>query len=240
MQLKAIEQVILNNIGMRYDELSISTDAKEILDFAILHTCVNLAREEIKLNTNIKALNKIGTAIVVASGTSVYSLPSDFDVPITMYYWSSGGSEAIELEQMYVESLPSKIPVTVGSATPDTGTPSGYLILDTSTDLIQIALYPTPAVSGVILPVYKPVLTEKTVSTDEDTLMKRYPKTVIDFATSFAFQLLKKDDKQHDKYYGLGLSECFKIDLREMKADSNYKDKPSSVLIARRAGRLSK
>lgn len=240
MQLQQIEKIILNNIGMRYDELSISSDAKEVLDFAMLHTCVNLAREEIKLNTKLPCLTMIGSAITTIAGTSRYSLPTDFDITISMYYCASGSSKATLLQQLYMEDLPTSVPVSIGVTDIATGTPYGYIIAGTSADLIQIYLVDVPEVNGIILPVYKPVLTELTVAADEDILMKKYPKTIINLATAFAAQILKKDEKIHDKFYQIGLGECAKIDFREVKADSNYKELPPISIINARIGRLSK
>lgn len=241
MQLQSIERVVLNNIGMRYDELSIATDAKEILDFAILHTCVNLAREEIKLNTTkFPALNTLGAAIAVVSGTPNYNLPTGFDIPIAIYFYGTGLTSAVLLTQIYSESLPVDVPVTLGTASATTGTPDSYLLLGALANLIQIYLYPTPSTAGSILPIYKPVLTELTLTTDEDVIMRKYPKVVIDFATAFAWAILKKDHAQHDKYYTMGLSGCLKIDFREMKADSRYKDLPDKLTRNRRAARLSR
>ena len=235
MTLQQIEQVVLNNIGMRYDELSISTDAKEILDFAMLHTCINLAREEIKLNTNIPALMMLGTAITTIANQSTYSLPTDFDIPVKIFYESS--SSSWELEQLYVSGLSdTKILTTI-----DPGTPSKYLILGTSANLIQIILVTAPNIAGdIFAPIYKPVLTTLSLSTAEDIIMRKYPKTVIDFATAFAFQILKKDKEQHDKYYGLGLAECAKIDLRETNADSNFRELPPPSIRDARSQRLSR
>jgi hypothetical protein len=240
MILSTIEKLVLNNIGMRYDELSVSTDPKEILDFAILHTCVNLAREEIKLNTKLPCLTMFGTAINTVAGTSGYNLPTDFDIPIAIYYWAMGNSEAALLKQYYVEGLPATVPVAIGGATLVTGTVYGYIIAGTSADLIQIYIIDVPDVAGIILPMYKPVLTELSLATAEDVLLRKYSKTVINFATAFAAQLLKKDEKIHDKFYAIGLGNCRDIDLREMKADSNYHDLPSTYLMNLRAGRLSK
>jgi len=244
MNLRVIERVVLNNIGMRYDELSISTDAKEILDFAMLHTCIYLAREEIKLNTRLPCLTMIGTGIVTAAGTSSYSLPADFDIPIAMYYWSIGNSSAILLNQIYMESLPINVPVSVpvafGAAIFATGTPYGYIIAGTSADLIQMHIVDEPTVAGLILPIYKPVLTELTTFTDEDVLMRKYPKLVIDFATAFAWQILKKDPAQHDKFYALALGKCREIELREKMADANFKEKPPLSIINARIKRLSR
>lgn len=241
MQLREIEQFVLNAIGYdRYSSLSVDTNPEKIEDFASLHTCVNFAREEIKLNTKIPALTKIGTAIITASGNPLYSLPSDFDIPITFYYWASGNTSAYKLTQLYVENLPDKVPVAIGSAAIEAGTPANYIIADTSSDLIQVILNPEPNVAGVLLPVYKPVLTEVSLSTAECVLMRKYPKTVIDFATAFAFQLIKKDSAQHDKYYAMGMAECSKIDFREKTSDSNFKELPPLSIRNNRLGRASR
>jgi len=235
MNLQAIETLVLQNIGYdRYSSLSVDTDAAKIEDFAMLHKCVNLAREEIKLNTNIADVMAFGTAIVTASGVAQYALPVDFDVPVTMYYSLVAGTAGFKLARMYPQNLPSNISLT------DVGTPENYIILGNTAGVLQIYLLLTPNAAGVILPLYKPVLAELILAADEDSLMKKYSKAVIDFASAFAFQFIKKDGANHDKYYGLGLSECAKIDLREVKADSNYYEKPPQNIINARTGRLSR
>lgn len=241
MTLQQIETFVLQLVGYdRYSALSVDTNSEKMEDFANLHTCVNLAREEIKMNAKIPALARFGTAVAVTSGNAQYSMPTDFDVPIALYYYPNGSTTASELSQAYIENLPSEVPVTIGSATPSSGTPSQYFIVGTSSDLIQVYLYPTPDTSGFILPLYKPVLTTLTTATDQDTIMRKYPKAVINFATAFAWQLIKKDPAQHDKYYTLGMADCDKINLREIQADSTYRDVPDSLTRQRRAGRLSR
>jgi len=235
MNLRAIETLVLQNIGYdRYSSLSIDTDPAKMEDFAMLHKCVNLAREEIKLNTNIGDIMAFGAAIVTSSGVAGYSLSADFDIPVTMYYALIAGTAGFKLTRMYPQNLPSNISLT------DIGTPESYVILGNTTGVLQIYLLPTPNAAGVILPLYKPVLTELILPADEDSIMKKYSKTVIDFASAFAFQFIKKDGANHDKYYGLGIAECSKIDLREIRADSNFKELPSKYLMGQRSARLSK
>jgi len=233
MRLDAIEKVVLNNIGMRYDELSVSTDAKEILDFAMLHTCVNLAREEIKINTKIPDIMAFGAAIPTVAGTAQYSLPADFDLSVTMYYSTVAGMAGTKLSRMYPEDLPSSVSLV------DTGTPDSYLILGNTAGLLQIYLLLTPNAAGFILPLYKPILTELSLAADEDILMKKYSLAVINFATAFSFQLLKKDEKMYDKFYNLGLLNCSKIDFREKTADSNYRELPPLSIRNARSARTS-
>ena len=235
MILSAIETLVLQNIGYdRYSSLSVDTNAEKIEDFAMLHKCVNLAREEIKLNTNIADVMAFGAAIVTASGTAQYSLPADFDIPVAMYYALTAGTVGTKLTRVYPQNLPSNISIT------DIGTPSSYLILGNTAALLQIYLLPTPDAVGVILPLYKPVFAELILPADEDSLMRKYSKAVIDFASAFAFQFIKKDGPNHDKYYGLGIAECAKIDLRDMKSDSTFKELPSKYLMNQRAARISK
>ena len=77
MTLAQIERIILANIQYdRYSALSVDTDPGKVEDFANLHTCVNLAREEIKLNTTIPSLLKWTTAATTTAGTKAYSLPT--------------------------------------------------------------------------------------------------------------------------------------------------------------------
>lgn len=241
MTLQQIETIVLSLIGYdRYADLSVSTDTEKVADFALLHNCVTLAREEIKLNTKFPAIVTIGTGITVTADNTTYSLPTDFDIPVIMYYWQTGNSSVNKLQQIYIENPPDDIPIAIGNATMPGGMPTQYMLADTASDQIQIHLYPVPQVGGIILPIYKPVLTELTTSTDEDIIMTKYPKAVIDFATAFAFQIIKKDATAHDKYYTLGMTECEKIDLREKAGDSSYRDMPDYIIRNRRAGRLSR
>ena len=236
MNLASCEKIILQNIGYdRYSALSVDTNAEKIEDFANIHTCVNLAREEIKLNTNIPALNKLSASITTIANQATYSLPSDFDIPVKFFYESA--SSAWELEQIYVTNIPESRIIH----TTEIGSPLKYLILDNVAGIIQVLIAPTPSTSGEIFaPVYKPILTTLTAPTDEDIIMKKYPKTVIDFATAFAFQIIKKDEKMHDKYYALGMADSARIDLRETKADSSYKELPPASIRNARSARLSK
>ncbi|MBU2249904.1 MAG: hypothetical protein KKD77_24375, partial [Gammaproteobacteria bacterium] len=70
MILQNIERIVLSLIGYdRYSALSVDTNAEKIEDFANLHTCVNLAREEIKLNTLIPSILKWTSATATAAST---------------------------------------------------------------------------------------------------------------------------------------------------------------------------
>ena len=234
MILQNCEKIILSLIGFdRYSALSVDTNAEKIEDFANLHTCVNLAREEIKINTTIPSLLKWTSAIATVASQKAYSLPSDFDIPVKIFY--TDDTEEFELERVYPANLLEKVKDTTAE-----GTPSWYMILGESSALVQIELYNIPNKVHSFKGIYKPVLTEYTTASNEDTIMKRYPKTVINFATAFAFQTIKKDSAMHDKYFALGLEDCRKIDLREKAADSSYRELPDSLLRNRRADRLSK
>ena len=234
MTLKQIEEIILMTIGAdRYSSLSVDANAEKIEDFSNLHTCVNMAREEIKLNTTIPSLLKWTSATATVASTKAYSLPSDFDIPVKVFYTED--SSEFDLEQVYPANLLQKVTKTTTE-----GTPSWYMVLGESSALVQIEFYNIPSKAGSFKAIYKPVLTEYTTSTSEDILMKKYPQTVIYFATAFAFQIVKKDEKMYDKFYVMGLANCQKIDLREKMADSNYREIPDSLTRARRSARFSK
>jgi hypothetical protein len=218
--------------------LSVDTNAEKIEDFAILHNCVTLAREEIKLNTTIPALLKMGTNIQTIAGQRAYSLYADFDVPVKCYY--SSGSDEWELEQAYAATIKEKV-----TKLSDSGTPSWYVIADTANaitaPLVQCNLYNVPNVSNdSFFFIYKPILAEITISTDYDILMRKYPHTVIKFATAFASQIIKKDMVSFEKFYLMGKSDCQMIDSREMQADTGLKELPDGLMRGRRQGRLSK
>lgn len=233
MTLQNIETAILALIGEdKYSDFS--TDANRTADFANLHTCVNLARDEIKLNASMPALVTVGTVIPSVVNQSAYSLPTNFDVPVKMFYMDTDGVIS-ELTQLYVQNIAD---VVLGMTT---GTPSSYIILGTSGNLIQVYLVSIPALAGEsLLPIYKPVLTALSLSTDEDIILRKYPKAVINFATAFAWQILKKDQTQYDKFYAYGLNDCRKIDLREISADPNTPLTPDAFLSNKRQNRFTR
>ena len=234
MILSAIERVVLQLIGYdRYSALSVDTGPEKIEDFANLHTCVNLAREEIKLLTTIPALLKWTPSTATVASQKAYSLPSDFDIPVKVFYTES--SSEFELDQVYPANLLEKVDNTTAE-----GMPGLYMILGQSSSLVQIEFYDTPSKVGSYKAIYKPILAELTVGTSSDILMTKYPNAVINFATAFAFEIIKKDTNQHDKYYAMGVSDCKKIDFRELKADSNFRELPDSLTRSRRSARLSK
>ncbi len=240
MTLQQIETIVLSLTGYdKYSSLSVDTDSAKIEDFSLIHDCVNLAREEIKINSNMPSLLAVGATITVIANTAGYSLPTDFDIPKTIYYWNWGSTSAKRLKQYTIEDIPDTLPVAIGTATPDTGTPYSYVIMGTSGNLIQIYLYPTPDTAGIILPIYKPVLTTLTTSTDEDVIMRKYPKVVIDFATAYAFQMIKKDQANYDKYYAYGIKKCQAINLREMSCDPNLTIDVESLLTQKRVDRYT-
>lgn len=239
MTLQQVETIVLQLIGYdRYSSLSVDTNPEKIEDFAILHNCVTLAREEIKLNTTIPALLKIGSSIQTVAGQQAYSLYTDFDVPVKCYYTS--GSDEWEPEQAYPNTIKEKV-----TSLTDSGSPSWYVISDTANSVtapvIQCRFYNVPNVSNdSFLFVYKPVLTEITTPTAYDILMHKYPHTVIKFATAFASQIIKKDMVSFEKFYIMGKNDCQMIDTREMGADSGLKEIPDGLIRGRRQGRLSR
>ena len=233
MDLQNIETIVLQLTGYdRYAELSVSTVTEKVADFALLHRCVQLAREEIKLNCNIPGIIAEHSFTTVLN-TKVYSMPNTFDIPVKAIYKSS--SSQWVLGQVYLENLLQK----VGDITA-VGTPSVYMILGQSSDLIQLKLYDTPGTAGDTVYVYhKPVLTYLETSTDESVLMKKYPNTIIKLATAFAFQILKKSDAGFSRYYTLGYSDFSTINLREGSADINLTELPDALTRARRMGRTT-
>lgn len=235
MTLQEIEELILVNVGhKRYSELSVSSIAEDIEDFRFLHGCVNLAREEVKINSAFPQLMTFGTAITVAAGNFQYSLPVDFDIAVAMYFATNLLTVGNKLTQIDVRNLPANI------SNSDTGTPSSYVLSGIVANLAQIYLLPIPETAGVLLPLYKPVLTKLSTSTDEDIIMKKYPGVVINFASAFAFQYIKKDGANHDKYYLLGISDCKKINLREASFDPDPTVNVESLLAVKRNQRTTR
>lgn len=237
MTLEEIETFTLGAIGhTRYHTLSTkAANTDDGRDFALLHRCVYLAREEIKRNTFIPGILKKQT-IAVSANDNDYDLASDFDLPANVRYLTSGGAES-NLTRVYHENILQKLG---GSKTTELGTPSLYLIAGNVSDLIQIEFYLVPDSSATAYVFYKPVLANLTTSTDEDILMKKYPQTVIKLASAFFFQLIKKDGANFDKWYLLGTADFRKIDFLERSADSSYREIPSSSIRNQRMGRFTK
>lgn len=234
MNLQNIETQVLALIDYdRYADLSVDTATEKAADFALLHQCVNLARDEMKFNCSLPELYTVGTVIPSVASQAAYSMATDFDVPVKMFYLDTSGN-IIELSQISVENLGSLVLAT------STGTPSSYLMAGTSGNLIRVYLSPIPANSGEsLLPVYKPVLTSLTTNTDEDILMRKYPKTIINFTTAFAFQIIKRDQTGYDKYYAYGINDCRQINLRQSSFDANSSLSAETLLSKRRQDRLT-
>ena len=168
MNLRQIEEITLQNVGFdRYSSLSVDTNSEKGEDFANLHVCVWLAREEIKLNTLIPSLLKLTTLTTVAN-QKAYSLPSDFDIPYKARYRTA--SDEWELDQVYSENL-----LDVVGKTTDTGSPSWYRIFGSSSNLIQLELYNIPDTAGESADIeYKPILSNITTATSYDVIMNKY------------------------------------------------------------------
>lgn len=236
MILSDIEKSILIAIGYdRYSDLSVDTDATKIDDFAMLHRCVNIARDEIRLNTIIPALLKHATVITTVAGTKQYTISdTDFDIPVKAYFTDSGGSQK-ELIKVSPINILDKI-ATLTTA----GTPICYQIFgSTSAGLSYIELLPVDDVGGTLDIDYKPVLTDVTLASGEDTIMKKYPLTVIKIAIAWAAQFIKKDDKLFDKFILLGRADFKEINLREINSDPDNNLQVDSLLAKRRVGRLT-
>lgn len=235
MQLQDIEKIVLMNIGGdRYSVLSVATDDGKIEDFAILHKCVLMAREEIKLHTSIPSILKKQTITTVAS-QKAYNLASDFDVPEKIIYITTANSQ-FPLGQLYLGNILQK-----KSNITDTGTPDSYMIIGNTSNLIQMELYDTPNMAGETAYVYyKPILANITTNTGYDMIMAKYPNVVIKFATAYGFYYLRKDKTQFDIWFALGNKDLSEINKREIDSDSNYKELPNSYLRAKRIGRTTK
>jgi hypothetical protein len=237
MTLREIETFVLVNIGhKRYSTMSAagatSNDGK---DFALLHRCVFLAREEIKLNTKIDGLLKRDEITTVANQVS-YALATDFHVPVEGIYRTADAEHT--LERVYPENLLQKL---WGNSTTDTGTPSMYMLIGNTSDVMNVELYLIPDTAGHTAEfIYKPVLTNLTIATDEDLLMQKFSQTVIKLTTAFAQQLIKKNASEFNKWFSLGIADFSTINQREQAADSNYKVLPDSLTRRRRQGRFSR
>jgi hypothetical protein len=234
MTLQNIETAILQLVG--YDVYSsLSVDSSKTEEFSLLHRCVNIARDEIRLNTIIQALLKHTTTISSVDGTKRYTISNtDFDIPIVARYKTSSD----EIKLIRTDAL--NVLDDIGSTT-DEGTPSHYQIFgSTSAGLSYVELFPVPDTSGETLDMdYKPVLTDLISASDEDIILKKYPMTVIKIATAWAFQFLKKDDKNFDKWTVLGFADFPKINLRETGFDKDPTVKIDSLVAQRRKDRYT-
>ena len=240
MTLEQLETMILMGISYdRYSSLSVSTNAEKIEDFATLHRCVTLAREQIKLNVKLPSI-EVWDNVTVTAGTGTYNLPTDFDIPIGVYFFYSTGTdwEGWDLVQLYPENIIQKLGKPLSLL--EQGDPEYYVIMGQASDVIQITLAPTPDKAGFIGLTYKPVLTNLTTPTAEDVIMKKYPIAVINFAMAYGFYFLRKDQANFDKYFSLGMADCSKADFREKQADSSFRQLPDYLIRTRRMARFTK
>jgi len=236
MNLQQIETIVLANVGAdRYSDLASSTDDAKIADFSILHYCVLLARNEIKLYTEIPAILKRSSSNKTVASQKAYNLPSDFDVPVRVRYRTS--TNEWELKQVYPHNLLQQ----VGGLTTTEGTPSLYMIFGSSSNRIQLELYNIPENSNEDFDIeYKPILSLITATSEYDAIMSKYPHTVIKLASAFAIAFLRKDMTQFDNWYVKGFADFSLINQREISADSSYKELPDALTRARRMARATK
>ena len=237
MTLENIETAILRIIGYDYyADLSTSTDSAKIADFAMLHRCVNMAREEMRINCYIPALLAYTARIQTVAGTNEYTIPeTDFDLPKKVFSISVTNLIAGELERINEQNFLNK----VGTEDVPSDPPSYYEMLDSTADGIsKIRLYPTPNAGGdYIFIKYLKVLAEITTSTSEDILMRKYSNTVISLASAFAFQMIKKDDKNFATFMTLGRADFKNINVREANFDASPDITVDSLLSNRRSDR---
>lgn len=216
MNLQNIETIVLKNIKYdSYASLSADTDTAKMEDFSILHSCIYLAREEIKLNCLIPALLKHATQIATVAGTKAYTISdTDFDLPIALRYTTSDSQ--IQLTRRTYENILEVVEKTTTQGTPTYYIPFG----STSAGLSKIELFPIPEKSNEYLDIdYKPTFSVLTTNTDEDLIMLKYPLTVIKLASAYAFQLLRQDKENFATWINLGRIDFKEINLREVGFD---------------------
>lgn len=237
MNLQNIETVVLRNIGADYyADISTSSDSGKMADFAMLHRCVNLAREEIRKFCHIPALMEYTANIVTVASTNEYTIPeTDFDVPKKVFSISSSGLIIGELKKINEQNFLQKM----GNEDIPEDPPSFYeMIGSTSAGLSKIRLYPTPKRGGdYIIIKYLKLLTDLTSATDEDILLKKYSLEIITLATAFAFQMLKKDDKNFDKWLIIGRGYFKNINFYESGFDNDTEIATDELLVKMRQGR---
>jgi len=234
MNLQNIETIVLAMVGADA-YAGLSTDASKTADFALLHQCVNLARDEIKANAYIPNILKLDSITTVANQTA-YDLATDFDTVKKVRYKTS--SSITDLIQVYTENL---VDALSGDELDTAGTPTMYRIFGESSDVAQIELYNTPGSSGDYIYVeYVPTFSALSTSTEEDIILKKYPNAVIKLASAYAYQILKKDMVNFDRYYMLGMQECTAINARELMQNSHYKDNPPMSIRNARMSRSTK
>ncbi|MBM3701730.1 MAG: hypothetical protein FJW63_01855 [Actinobacteria bacterium] len=235
MQLQEIERSVLALIGYdRYSSLSVDTDSEKAADFALLHRCVNIARDEIRIGTIIPAILKHATTISTVAATKQYLIANtDFDIPVKVRYTTSDSE--FELEKATPVNLLDKVDKTTTQ-----GTPSVYQIFGSSGAQVYIELYEIPETAGESVDIdYKPVLSDVTNATSEDIIMLKYSLTVIKIAAAYAFQFIKKDMANFDKWLLLGRADFKEINLRETGFDTSPTIKTEPLLVNKRKGRYT-
>lgn len=217
MNLQAIETAVLRIIGADYyADLSTSTDPGKIEDFAMLHRCVNLARDDMRMFCTIGSILKSASTITTVSGTKQYLISdTDFDLPKKVFYTNSEGKVA-KLTKVTSENILQYVDNFTTA-----GVPIVYRIFGSSGVSPYIEVYNVPNEVGSIDIEYSPVLADFSTATDEDVLMSRFSSTLIMLASAYAFQMLKKDDKNFDKWLALGRANYRFINFAENGADNN-------------------
>lgn len=237
MNLETIETIVLSNIKYdAYSSLSVDTNAEKILDFATLHYCVHLAREELKLNCMIPAIMKHGTQIQTSVNTRIYTVSdTDVDLVTAVFYTTSS-------DQFYLERRTRGNILEVVNKISTEGTPNYYIPFGaTSAGLAKMELHPVPKVATEYVDFdYKPTLSVLTTSTDEDALMKKYPLTIIKIASAYAFQLLRNDNANYLKWLVSGYKDFTEINLREVGVDVKPEVEVDDLLAQKRSDRYTK
>lgn len=236
MILSSIETIVLANIGYdRYADLSVNTDTEKMADFALLHKCVHMAREEIKFGCAIPGLLKHATSITPSTTQARNTIAeTDFDIPTVVRYTPPSG-DTYYLERANPENLLTKVSSLTGNGDPSFYVPFGA----TAAGLSYIEIYPIPSTAGALDIDYKPVLTELTTSTDEDILMKKYFMTIIKIATAFAFQIIKKDNANFGAWITIGRTDFKDINIREAAFNASNTLKTDGLLATKRNQRYT-
>jgi hypothetical protein len=179
---------------------------------------------------------KYTTGIPTVANTNQYTIPeTDFDLPKKVYSINSSNLVVGELERINEQNFINK----VGTEDIPSDPPSYYEFVDsTSAGLSIISLYPTPKDGGdFVMILYIKTLTDITTATGEDILMKKYPNTIIALASAFAFQMIKKDDKNFATWATLGRGDYKGINYREQNTDASNDIMVDPILATRRIGR---
>jgi len=225
MNLGNIKNLCFGNIG-RYGD----TNANDI---ALMEQNVNLAIDEVKLNTLIAALIQTTTLVTQdrsATLNPTYSVVvTDFDVPVIIRYIDSNGDQW-DMTMADAQTIRSLVPDLR-----ETGRPEVFRINGNTAGIVDIDFHLITRYAGESIVVeYLPIIAEVSLDPDENLIMKKYAPTIIKLATGYSFHNIIQNFDQGDKWIAKGMADFTKIGSREMNGPA-YNKLPTPVAKLREA-----